>query len=217
MATFDMDDLPELKRDELPGNSHKQKAKKSKGEKSKKVVQVVKGGAVKQQKGFMDKVFEFICGDDASSIFSYVWDELLVPAAKNTIFDIICGSAEMRLFHEVRGRTTGKSKNETYVSYNNYYKDDRRERRGGDERTRSGFQNVVIKSLGEAKEVREQLIDYLETYDIVSVAEFYDMVGVTSSLTDNKWGWDNLRGVDIKRVRDGYILTLPKPFYLDVE
>ena len=52
--------------------------------------------------------------------------------------------------------------------------------------------------------------ELLETYDIVSVADLYDLVGKTCNYTDNKYGWTNLRNAEPVRVRDGWLLKLPK-------
>jgi hypothetical protein len=51
----------------------------------------------------------------------------------------------------------------------------------------------------------------IEKYETVSVADLYELLGVTSSYTDEKWGWVDLREATIRRVRDGYLLDLPKP------
>ena len=55
----------------------------------------------------------------------------------------------------------------------------------------------------------------LETYGVVSVADMYDLVGITCNYTDNKYGWTNLRNAEPVRVRDGYMLKLPKAGPID--
>ncbi len=51
----------------------------------------------------------------------------------------------------------------------------------------------------------------IEKYETVSVADLYELLGVEASYTDEKWGWVDLRDAGIRRVRDGYLLDLPKP------
>ena len=55
------------------------------------------------------------------------------------------------------------------------------------------------------------MYDLVNSYDSATVADFYDLVGITSEFTDNKWGWTNLHGSRVIRARDGYLLDLPKP------
>ena len=57
--------------------------------------------------------------------------------------------------------------------------------------------------------------DLIETYESVSVADLYDLVGKPCNYTDNKYGWTNIRNVEPVRVRDGYILKLPKAMPID--
>jgi hypothetical protein len=50
---------------------------------------------------------------------------------------------------------------------------------------------------------------------LVSVADLYDLVGVTGNYTDNKYGWTDIRSASVIRVRDGYMLKLPKALPLN--
>lgn len=54
------------------------------------------------------------------------------------------------------------------------------------------------------------MIDVLDEYDVVTVGDFYDLVDMDSVYTDRDWGWDNLGGAYVDRVRDGYIIRLPR-------
>ena len=46
-------------------------------------------------------------------------------------------------------------------------------------------------------------------------ADFYDIVGVTSEFTDNKYGWTSIRKAGIKPVREGFLIVLPRTRVLD--
>ena len=50
---------------------------------------------------------------------------------------------------------------------------------------------------------------------MATIGDLYDLVGMTGDFTDNKWGWDNLSRASTTRVRDGYILVLPRPVVID--
>ena len=52
--------------------------------------------------------------------------------------------------------------------------------------------------------------ELLERFDVVSVADLFDMAGISCNYTDNKYGWTDLRNARVERVRDGYIINLPR-------
>ena len=63
----------------------------------------------------------------------------------------------------------------------------------------------------QAKEKAYTLDDLIDQYGVVSVADLYDLVGLTSTnYTDNKYGWTDLRHAEVRRDRDGYLLRMPK-------
>ena len=70
-------------------------------------------------------------------------------------------------------------------------------------------------SEGEAEDVLSRMDELIDTYGVVSVADLYDLVGISCNYTDNKYGWTNLRNAEPVRVRDGYMLKLPKALPID--
>ena len=57
--------------------------------------------------------------------------------------------------------------------------------------------------------------ELLEDYKMVSVADLYDLVGITGKVTDNNFGWTDLRNASVTRDRDGYLINLPRAIALD--
>ena len=57
--------------------------------------------------------------------------------------------------------------------------------------------------------------ELIETYGSVSVADMYDLVGISCEYTDNKYGWKNIRTAEPVHVRDGYMLKLPRALPLN--
>lgn len=106
----------------------------------------------------------------------------------------------------------GSSYSGSYVPYK-AYSDDRDRSRRPLERSRNGYSmdDIILSSRGEAEEVISQMDELIEIYDLVSVADVYDLVGIRSEYTDNNYGWKNIRNVEPIRVRDGYLLKFPKP------
>jgi hypothetical protein len=73
------------------------------------------------------------------------------------------------------------------------------------------FDEIILDSIGEANEVLENLIELISKFEQATVADLYDLTGIDPTHTDYKWGWKDLRGARVSRVRNGYLLDLPQP------
>lgn len=181
---------------------------------NKTIKKVAKGMIVKREKPFLVRFFS----ENMQSVGSYIIWDVLIPAAKNTFSEIISNGIEMLLYGEPnRSSRIRRDRSRSYVSYNSIYDDKRSLRRGTTSRTRSrhSFDDVVLESRMDGEEVLGSLVELIDTYDVATVADFYSLVGLDGEWSDNKFGWDNLSTALVKRVREGYILVLPKPLVLD--
>lgn len=73
---------------------------------------------------------------------------------------------------------------------------------------------IIVSTRKEGEEVLDNLGDILREYGQVSVADFYDLVGIPSEYTDNKRGWKELRYTGLHKSRYGYTFSLPDPIEL---
>lgn len=182
----------------------------------KKVEKITSGKVIKQKKTLGKKFAETFLGDNIESVSSYIIYDIIIPAAKNMISDTVSNGIEMILFGQTRGSRTRRDRGKSYVSYSNYYKDRYQDRQISQRnRARHNFDDIILESRGEAEEVLSHLVELTEYYGMASVADLYDLVGVTSNFTDNRYGWDNLSSARVVPVRGGYLLELPKPMVLD--
>ena len=74
----------------------------------------------------------------------------------------------------------------------------------------SNKDDIILESRVEAEDVISRMKEIIETYGFVRVTDLYYLVGITGDYTDNKYGWTNIRDAEPVRVRDGYMLKLPK-------
>ena len=194
-------------------NSHRSKEEqKETGVEKKKMEKVVQGTAKIKKKGKTSKFAEMFIAEDVSSVKSYIISDILIPAAQKLFVDTVRDAANMLVYGRTdRGKRTSGFRAD-YVSYNRY--SDRRydDRPASDSRARSGYSydDVILESRGEAEEVLDTMRDAIEEYGMVSVMDLYDLVGITGEYTDNNYGWKNLRNAEPIRVRDGYMLKMPK-------
>ena len=180
-----------------------------KGKKTdKKVEKVISGTVRTREKSIGKKFSETFLGDDIQSVKGYIIFDVIIPAIKDTISNVVSNGVEMLLFGETR--SVGKKRNESYTSYSNYYKKDSRKEHKR-ETSIHNFRDIIFDNRGEAEDVLGNLVDIIYDYGTASVADLYDLVGVTGSFSDNRYGWSNLSGARVNRARGGgYIIDLPR-------
>lgn len=193
--------------EEFKPNSHKSKELTPVPEK--KVEKIVKGTVKSKKKNGIDRLKDNFISEDAANIKTYVVMDVLIPAVKKAICDIVKNGVDMILYGE-SGRSNRRPSE--YVSYDRRYLDRGDSRFYNADRARIGYNynDIILETRGEAEDVLARMDELIELYGMVSVADLYDLVGITGNYTDNKYGWTNIRNAEPVHVRDGYMLRLPK-------
>lgn len=185
--------------------------KKSSG---KKVEQITKGSVKSKKKSGFRKFMDAFIQEDAGTVKNYIWNDVLVPAVKKTFSDTVTNALDMFLWGKNGGRRPRG--NAERISYRSYYDRPGVGLRESDRRQRSyDYDDVILDSREEADEVLARMDELLQDYKMVSVADFYDLVGITGKTTDNRYGWTDLRNASVVRDRDGYLIKLPRAEALD--
>lgn len=195
---------------EYASNSHKSKEKRNERVPEKKVEKIVSGSVKAKKKSGLQKITNVFVPEDVDNVKSYILEDIVVPAVKDIILDAV------RAFLGVNGKSGGRSTNASKVSYRKYYEDNRRDY-SSSTRTRTGYEydDVILDNRGEAEDVLSRMDELVATYGLVSVADFYDLVGITGNYTDNKYGWTDIRNANVVHVREGYMIKLPKALPLN--
>lgn len=199
---------------EYRSNSDKSREKQTnKPVPEKKIEKVVQGEVRSKKKSGLQKITDAFVPDDVANVKSYIIEDIVVPAAKEILLDSV------KAILGINGKNGNKQTPAYRVSYRQYYNNDsRRNYSSGGNRSRNSydFDDIIIDNRGEAEEVLDRMEEIIATYGLVSVADFYELVGVPSNYTDNNYGWSNLRNAYVDRLRDGgYIIKLPRAFQLD--
>lgn len=176
---------------------------------NRKVEKVIAGNAKIKKKSDAQKFLGSFISEDVADVKTYVLMGILVPAIKKAISDIVTDGVDMLLYGNTRDRK--KRGNGGYVSYSSYSSDRRDDRRTSTRSTRYDWDDIILDSRGEAEEVLDQLNELIDSYGVASVADLYDLVGLTVQYTENRYGWTSIRNADIINVREGYLLKLPRP------
>lgn len=181
----------------------------------KKIEKVVTGN-VKTRDNKGRKFADIFISEDAANVKSYIVMDVLVPAIKKAVSDIVTDGISMILYGGTGGSRSSRSSGNK-ISYRSY-SDDRRDDRRDDRyisRNRFDYDDIVFETRGEAESVRRQMLDVIDRYGFVTVADMYDMAGITPPYTSNNYGWVSIRSAEAVRVRDGYVLKLPKASPID--
>lgn len=191
--------------EEYKSNSHKSREAQSMPVPEKKVEKIITGSARHQKKSGIQKLTNVFVPDDVENVKSYIFEDIVVPAVKDIILDAV------RAFLGVNNRSGSKGSTSSKVSYRKYYEENNR-RDYGETRARTGYEydDVVVETRGEAEDVLARMDELIIEYGLVSVADLYDLVGISGNYTDNKYGWDSIRTASVVRVRDGYMIKLPR-------
>lgn len=188
---------------------------------AKNISPVVSSGATRRRRSLRKQFKETFVAGDARSAIHYVLFDVLLPAAKETVVEAGSQGIEKLIFGDSRkrGSTAPQSGPYGHVNYTRYSSGSgspsaaRAMSRAS--RARHNFDEIVLDQRTEAEEVIDRLFDLISHYETASVADLYELVGLSSSHTDHKWGWTDLTGAGVTRVRGGYLLDLPEPEPLD--
>lgn len=185
---------------------------------------VITGTAKTKKKNEIRKFADVFISEDMTSIKTFIIEDVVVPAVKNTvsdtvkgIFDIIRNSIDVALFGNAGApRKSSGSK----VSYTSYYERERDRRPVGETRNRAqfDFDDIIYVSRGDAQLVLDQMDDMADRYDgVVRVSDMYEFSGLVAPYTANRYGWTKnvVRNAAVVRGREGYVIKLSPPFPID--
>lgn len=210
-------------RTNYPSNSHKNQVTPAAQPDRTPVPKVIQGNAVARQKGLGKQIQQAFIMDDTKTVGQYILFDVVIPTTKKLIMDMgneflsrmLNGTGSSRISRDSFGRPTSKS-------YGSYFggssRRDREDERPMSNRARAthDFDEIELDTRAEAEEVLGAMGDRLDQYGMVTLTDLYDMVGITGSFADDKWGWVDLRGSEAVRTRSGkYVLSLPKPKPMD--
>ena len=195
------------------------KYKEEHGEKQlterKKIDKVISGTAKVKKKSEFRKFTDNFISEDVDSVKTYVVKDVIIPSVIDLVEDIVVGGIRTLLRGDSGRRDDRSRRGSGSPSYVNYtrYSDRRDDRSYRDNQTRRGYgyDDIVVNSRADAEAVIEQMDGIVDTYGMVSVADLYDLVGMTSNYTDNNYGWTNIRNAEPVRLRDGgWMIKMPK-------
>ena len=71
--------------------------------------------------------------------------------------------------------------------------------------------SIMFTTRSEAEDVLNHLISICDRRGVVTVGDLYNLASMSTSYTEENWGWRDLRNARVVHIRSGYILDLPRP------
>jgi hypothetical protein len=200
-------------------NSHKSKEEQQPMLPEKRVGTVISGSAKPKKKTEIRKFTDVFLSDDVGNVKSYILLDVLVPAIKKLFSDIITNGVDMILYGGT-GQSRRNSSKTSKISYQNYYdREDHKRPANQQPHHRNGFDydEIVFETRGDAESVLQAMDEVISQYGTASIADLYDLANMsTNNYTATKYGWTDIpASCKPIRVRDGYILKLPRAIPLN--
>lgn len=207
---------------EFEPNSQKYKMEKiakdaaEKGAESKKVEKVVSGKTTTRKRSLLKRFADIFLSEDVADVKQYLIYDVLIPAIKENVADMINSAVGMMFFGEAtrRIRKPGGIQTGSKINYGGFYAGgERKEKMPNYNRSRiaHNFDDVVFETRAEAELVLDGMAELMNEYRQVTVADFYDLAGMSTTFTDNKYGWTDLRGARVVGSPSrGYSIDLPR-------
>lgn len=193
-------------------NSHKSKEEKNTDIPEKKVEKVISGTARTKKKSEFSKFASTFISEDIRSVKEYILMDVLVPAVKKAISDVVTNGIDMILYGESGSKKSDSTSSK--ISYRSYY--DKPNDREHNRRSSFDYDDILLASRGEAESILDRMDELISTYDVVSVADFYELADITNeNYMNNKYGWKDIRNAKIVRTRDGYMIRMPRALPID--
>jgi hypothetical protein len=197
--------------EEYKSNSNKSRDGEIEQIPEKRIEPVISGTAVTQKKTGFGKFAESMIAEDVSNVGSFILTDVLIPAFKKTIVDIVTNGIDMLMYGKTSSKSNSGLSRLTYSGSGNYYNYARASEPVKTSVSTFDYDNIIFENRGDAEAVLESMDEAIDVYGVVSVGDLYELANLPSpNYTVNKYGWTNIRSAQVIRVRDGYMLKMPK-------
>lgn len=203
------------------GNSKRSKEPKDQTEEPKKLEKVVVGEVVVKPPTLGSKFKNVFFGGDFHTASEYVVTQVLLPALRNLIVESISRGTDRLIYGDSgpRSRPVVPQQYRPRVEYHNpaairqgaggvTYLPNQTPRWSATPGNKT-VQDITLGTKDDAERVVDALIAVVDQYQIVSVADLYELVGLPSAHVDHKFGWTNLATIAINQTRDGWVISFP--------
>lgn len=182
-------------------------------EEKKQLEKVVQGKVVTRKKSRLRRLADVFLAEDVGDIKSYLLYDILVPTIKDTVVKMVNNTVEMLAYGRIKAKPGDRP---SYISYSSYSRPQAKPVTY--QRVASSFDDIILETRGEAELVLDTLREFIDRYGQVTVRDFLDSVGMSgagyTNYTQENFGWKDLNEAYVARVREGYLLVMPRVIQL---
>ncbi len=178
---------------------------------------VVTGDVTIKAPGVATKFKRIFFGGDMKTAAVYVFGDVLIPAMQRLVLEAASKGLDQLIYGSDRRPHSSRSTYQPRVQYHNPNVVQAQSRPYAANRPIDRWRredpinvgNIVVASRADADNVIEGMINIVDSYEVVSVADLYELLGQPTTHVDHKWGWTRLSGIESRQVKDGYHIWLP--------
>lgn len=210
--------MAEIDKEILKPNSNKAKEEAKKEKPS----LIQEDSLVRKRNNYKGGLMSALIKKDMSEVLRWLFYEKVIPGGKE-LFLMALGNwlgVDMYDIFDFGGsdRRRGQigSYQRAYDRINGRNRDRRREPedRGKRNSDKLDYHDIVLRYRPDAERVVDAMQDRIEQLGQVSVAELFEMIHEPSDYTDTAYGWTRTSDVDIRKVRDGWLIDVAEAKYL---
>lgn len=172
---------------------------------------IVKGGVRTQARGGIANKIR----DIGNSLF----ESIILPAMQDNAIDFFNEGVRMLIKGQSynvrptpkRGRHTSYDRMGAHKRRNAHRRSSPRRRPQEHEEV---FEDVYFDERPDAELVLGRMMERIVDYELATIGDLYTMVGITSYITHERWGWRDLRHCRVIYTTEGYIIDFPDPEHL---
>ncbi len=166
-------------------------------------IPVIAAGRVKTRKGGF--------AGEVRTIGNSLFEEIILPAVKSAIVDFFSNGVSMVMFG--RGSPGASGKHKAYHKpYTRRKKNRPRAGRQMVRQTEEVFEDIFFEHRDEAELVLGRMMELIAEYGRVTIGDLYQMCGLASNYTHERYEWNDLRGCRVQYTTEGYLIDFPEPY-----
>lgn len=177
--------------------------------------------ATVRKKGVIERLVGGLLGPNGlRAIGAYVGHEIIIPMAKNAFVDSMNTGIHMAVFKDEPqtnrrnnpGWNNRQHQNTNRVQYNQSYQNNQVKQYQSSNAMTTVYtiREVVFPNREEALMILDSMMNEIDKYGQVSVADYYDWIGLgDGTFADVSYGWEDLTRARVVSVRGGYAISLP--------
>ena len=179
---------------------------------------VKKGHVLEKKRTLGERIADNFLASSGGEIKEHILFDWLIPGIKNVVEDIV----HMILFGDSAPdsrlvRSRGESRMQT-VNYNTIYNNKRRATDEYIPRKASRQPELIFTRRSDAEQVLNGMLEYIDDYGRATMKNFYNIVFevsegeiyVPTDFQMTRLGWYDLSQATIVKVREGYLLRMPR-------